>query len=127
MRSRLYVSDPMWLYRSGRQHGMMSQSFDSSSSSSMISSEEEENSQTLDANDLQSPAESRIDDRESMMIRCRPSCRGTPHSSGASQIDFSCSYSRPLNSHSNHYQDINFQNISCVFQNIIPDIRGNDH
>eukprot|EP00794_Sanderia_malayensis_P004805 gene4805-5435_t len=149
MRSRLYVSDPMWLYRSGRQHGIMKpqQNFDSSSSSSMVSSDEEESSRTITttttkgfADDISSssPTESILSDGQegssAMPACCRSSCsrvaKKNPHCcNGASQhIDLSSSYAGAINSYSttSQYQDISIQNISSVLQNIIPELQADN-
>ena len=128
MRSRLYVSDPMWLYRSGRQSITLSQNVESSSSSSPTASCEE-SPPALETVDLPSPSDSSEDDRDNLSPQYRPSCREEEgyQYHRVPQIGLTYSYSRPSSSYTTVYDESRFQTSSCVYDRVMPNLNINNH
>ena len=123
MRSRLYVSDPMWLYRSGRQT-MLNQTADSPTSSS-ASVSCEESPPSLDTTELHSPSESSMADVERFPSPYRHSCREDNHYNTA--IDMEIGYQFRKNDYLVNVEEQRFQTSSCRFQKALPGLRTDHH
>lgn len=121
MRSRLYVSDPMWLYRSGRQSIMLSQNVESPSSSSPSVSCEE-SPPSLDVADLHSPSDSSIDETDRFASPYRYSCREeVPYSRAPTEVSMEYNYPRGNGAYLTSAQEQSYRRSSCRFQGALPD------
>lgn len=119
MRSRLYVSDPMWLYRSGRQSIMMSQSVGSPSSSN-TSVSCEENPPSVEIVDVQSPSASPLDDLSRFSPPYRHDCIQETQCYRDTGFNVDYNHPRTNQTYFTPSQEQSFQTSSCRFQKAAP-------
>ena len=130
MRSRLYVSDPVWLYRSGGNQSSGQQNYHdtSPSSESQLSSDEDGDSPILNNSpDLPSPSDSTIGteltDSQHMLSSCNNSCSQTYYTSHSQPPVFEAS----VNEFYHSYQEPHYIPCaaSCAYQQFVPEFNGN--